>query len=256
MLPFFENAKKKIQDIWEGVAGWFNEKVIEPIHNFFSGLWEGLTNGASKVWESIQSVFNGVKDWFTEKFDAAWTAIKQVFEPVTSWFAGIWDGIKKVFEPVTGWFSNVFEKVGNIIKTPLNAVIRAINTVIDGLNSLSFDVPDWVPFIGGQKLGFNIPHLPLLARGGVLNRGQVGLLEGNGAEAVVPLEKNKYWIHEVAADMLRQMQTASGGSVTNIGGANDYNFTQIINAPKSPSRIEIYRQTRNLLSFAKAAGGV
>lgn len=37
----------------------------------------------------------------------------------------------------------------------------------------------------------------------------------------------------------------------NISKSNVNNFTQIINAPKQPSRIELYRQTKNLLEIAK-----
>ena len=52
-------------------------------------------------------------------------------------------------------------------------------------------------------------NLPRLARGGVLEKGQVGLLEGSGAEAVVPLERNKAWISRVAQD-LYEIQLNSG----------------------------------------------
>jgi len=48
--------------------------------------------------------------------------------------------------------------------------------------------------------------LPRLAKGGVLERGQIGLLEGSGAEAVVPLENNKAWISRVAEDMNKLQQ--------------------------------------------------
>ena len=43
--------------------------------------------------------------------------------------------------------------------------------------------------------------LPRLEKGGILEKGQVGLLEGSGAEAVVPLENNKAWLSKVAEDL-------------------------------------------------------
>ena len=75
-----------------------------------------------------------------------------------------------------------------------------------GMNNLQFDVPDWVPGIGGETFGFDLneislPRIPQLARGGVLEKGQVGLLEGSGGEAIIPLEKNTKWISRVAATM-------------------------------------------------------
>jgi hypothetical protein len=77
------------------------------------------------------------------------------------------------------------------------------------------------------------------------------LLEGNGAEAVVPLERNKHWIKAVANEMKDQMQN-NASSINNISNttSNINNFTQVINAPKQPSRLELYRQTRNLLNLA------
>ena len=92
--------------------------------------------------------------------------------------------------------------------------------------------------------------LPKLARGGVLKRGEVGLLEGTGAEAVVPLENNAAWIGAVADDMRREMKTVNigGGMTTN---DNRTTFTQNIYAPTAPSRFELYRQTKNLLALMK-----
>nr|DAY61734.1 MAG TPA: hypothetical protein [Caudoviricetes sp.] len=77
------------------------------------------------------------------------------------------------------------------------------------------------------------------------------MLEGNGAEAVVPLERNKHWIKAVANEMKDQMQN-NASSINNISNttSNINNFTQVINAPKQPSRLELYRQTRNLLNLA------
>lgn len=53
-------------------------------------------------------------------------------------------------------------------------------------------------------------------KGGVLEKGQVGLLEGTGAEAVVPLERNKAWLSKVAED-LNEIQQANGSMVSTDG---------------------------------------
>ena len=58
--------------------------------------------------------------------------------------------------------------------------------------------------------------LPRLEEGGILERGQVGLLEGNGAEAVVPLHQNKAWISAVAQDMDGVVGGASGSQIVAI----------------------------------------
>ena len=85
----------------------------------------------------------------------------------------------------------------------------------------------------------------------MLKRGEVGLLEGSGAEAVVPLEKNKGWIKAVANDLKEQMKNNNISNISNISNttSNVNNFTQVINAPKQPTRLELYRQTKNLLNL-------
>ena len=78
-----------------------------------------------------------------------------------------------------------------------------------------------VSILGVEPFGwikeFSVPQIPELWRGGVLERGQIGLLEGSGAEAVVPLENNKKWISKVAKDMKEQLngegQTFGGNGV-------------------------------------------
>ena len=47
-----------------------------------------------------------------------------------------------------------------------------------------------VKFLVFDLSEITLPRIPELARGGVLEKGQIALLEGNGTEAVVPLEKD------------------------------------------------------------------
>ena len=270
----FDGALEGIKQIWKNIGDWFKNRwediknVFKPVIDWFkekftaakdaiTNAWSSITNWFSEKWNGIKETFANVKTWFSDKFSSALSAIKEKFSPITKWFSSIWDGIKKIFNGVGDWFGKTFDKVKSAIKAPLNAVIRAINKVIGALNKLQIDIPDWVPGVGGKKFGFNIDTIPLLAKGGVLKRGQMGLLEGDGAEAVVPLERNKQWIKAVANDLLNELSQIginSGGN-NNLTNNKDYNFTQIINAPKQPSRIELYRQTRNLLAYANATGG-
>lgn len=95
-----------------------------------------------------------------------------------------WDSVKD--SALKGW---------TIIK---EAVIKAINLIIDGINRLiqgmnslgNVKVPDWVPGIGGKTVGFNIPQIPKLAQGGIVSQPTMALIgEGKESEAVLPLSK-------------------------------------------------------------------
>ena len=91
------------------------------------------------------------------------------------------------------------------MKTPVNAIIGLINGVISGINSISIDIPDWVPFgLGGKRLGFNIPTIPLLAQGAVIppNAPFMAVLgdQRNGTNIEAPLDTIKQAMREVMGE--------------------------------------------------------
>lgn len=237
LTGLFSEAWEVIKDVWSAVSG------------FFAGIWSGITGA-----------FEGAKEWFTGIFEGAWEGIKFIWSGVTGFFGGIWEGIKQAFSSVGSFFSGVFEGAKQgietiwegltaVVKAPINLLIDGLNLFIKGLNKIQ--IPDWVPGVGGK--GLNIPTIPKLARGGILEAGQVGLLEGSGAEAVVPLENNKAWVSAVAAALRSAMQNEGvlgpGGS----GGVVNYNFNQVNNSPKALDRLSIYRDTQNLINLTKGA---
>ena len=79
------------------------------------------------------------------------------------------------------------------------------------------------------------------------------MLEGSGDEAVIPLERNTNGLKRIAGMISDEMQR-KGNLIKGNNGTetiNNYNFNQTNNSPKSLSRYEIYRQTRNLINAAK-----
>ena len=183
--------------------------ILEPIAELITGLLTPLIKIISKLievalkplkswWEILSNVLSstvkGAIDLVMNKVEA----IKGVFSGLIQFVKGVftgdwksaWDGVKKIF-------SSIWEGIKGAFKIPINWIIDGINAFINGINKIK--VPDWVPLIGGK--GFSIKPLNKLEQGGVLEKGQTGFLEGNGAEAVVPLENNRKWIRNVANDM-------------------------------------------------------
>jgi len=187
-----------VKNIFEPIGNWILDKVINPVVNFFKGMWQSISGFFRNLWNDISSIFSGVANWFkTKLIDPLVGFFKGLGKDIGAVWDGIWNGIKKVVNLIIGGINGM-----------IKGVTTGINFVISGLNKLQFDVPEWVPVIGGKKFGFDIkeitpPQIPLLEKGGVLEKGQVGLLEGKGAEAVVPLENNRKWISAVANDMTK-----------------------------------------------------
>lgn len=176
----WEEIKQWFLDLWAGIqevagtiAEWFNSNVIQPVAGFFKGLWEGIQQAASSVWEAVKGVWSAASEWFSQ----------HVTQPLASAFDAAGGAVKGA---VNGLLSNV--------EGMINAIIKGVNWLISQMNKISFDVPDWVPGIGGNSFGINIPSisevkLPRLARGAVIpaNREFMAVLgdqsHGNNLEA-------------------------------------------------------------------------
>lgn len=159
---------------------WANfTKVLEVITPFFKGIWE-----------SIQNAFSNVGTWFVETFSKAWEGIKNVFSTTGQMFGNIG---KSILNGLSSVINGIIWGINQVIKMPLdglNAILRLIHDIdIFGLKPFS-----WI----GQIPVPQIPSIPMLAEGGVLKRGQMALLEGQGDEAVIPLSQNTEWIDMVA----------------------------------------------------------
>lgn len=182
------------------------------ISSIVTGLWNALPillNGViqmvSSIGSSVWTLLGGYAERLSGFFTGIWEGIKKIFSGVGNWFKnifkGAFDGIKNVFGGISDWFKGVFDKLASVVKAPVNLIIKGLNALIDGVNKISFDVPDWVPVIGGKKFGFNLKRISLLAKGGVVDKPTPAIFGEDGAEAVVPLENNTGWIRNVATNL-------------------------------------------------------
>ena len=220
-----------IKGVWDSI-----QETVGDIIDVVAGLWKKLTDGAKNAWEGIKEVFGKIADWFGGIFSKAWEAVKNVFSTGGKIFDGIKEGIVETFKTVV---NGIIHGINKVVSIPFNA----INKVLDKLRNI--DIAGVTPFDWIKT--FDVPQIPELARGGVLKRGQIGLLEGNGSEAVVPLEKNTRWLDEIANRLYDKMSAPGIGNTPSPAQGVVNNFYQTNNSPKALSRLEIYRQSKNLL---------
>ena len=213
---FFRTAWEVIKAVWSGVIAYFTmvwagiKAVFAVVKGVLSGdfsdawdaiknLWDKAKNFFSTVWTGIKNVFGSVGKWFGDTFKAAWEAIKKVFSAWGTFFGSLWTTIKDKFSAIG---TNIAGAISSAVKAGLNGVISSIEGIINtGVNLINGAI-ELINTIPGVDIGkLSKLSLPRLWQGGVLEKGQVGVLEGNGAEAVVPLHNNKKWISAVAQDM-------------------------------------------------------
>ena len=212
----FRTAWETIKAIWDVVIAYFTlvwagiKAVFAVVKGVLSGdfsdAWDAIKNVWDKAKDFFSSILNGIKivfgsttKWFGDTFSAAWEAIKKVFSSWGDFFGGLWDKIKTTFSKIG---TNIGDAISTSVKAGINGVISTIegtiNTGIKLING-AIDLINLTPGVNIEKL--DKLSLPRLWQGGVLEKGQVGLLEGDGAEAVVPLHNNKKWTSAVARDM-------------------------------------------------------
>lgn len=266
----FEDAWNGIVDFFIGIGDWFYDRVLDikgafdKFDQWLSGLFEDAWNGIVSTfegigswfgdrWTDIKNTLSSVGTWFKDKFQEAKDNVTSVFYDIGSWFTDRYNDITDAFSDIGDWFSEKFNDAAEAVKKIWQGVVDFFEGVRKKL--------DWLfggtSLVDGNRIKAQVEvsgGTPKMATGGVLKKGQVGFLEGDGAEAVVPLDKNKLWIAAVAKEMSKAFDKESVSSSVNNAKQTVNNFTQIINAPKQPSRIELYRQTRNLLNFSQ--GGV
>lgn len=187
--------------------------ALDGLITFLTGVFTG---DWTKAWEGIKTLVAGAGQFiynvtikplsdigvflagaFKNSWNAAMTAIKNLFSPLGSWFSNsVVNPIKTAFNTLWNGLksgaSGAFNAVGDSAKKGMNWIIGHINNMINKVNSIGFNMPD---VLGGGHVGFSIPNIPKLARGGIVDG---ATFMGNyvageaGKEMVVPLENTSF----------------------------------------------------------------
>lgn len=160
----FVNAFGFIRNTVSNIVGAVLARVsgfITSIQGFMVGLWGNITN-----------VFGMIRTAITSPFQALTGIVSGVVDSVTSLVSGLFNGMTAAG------------------RGAINTLVVAANAMIGGINKINFKVPDWVPKIGGQQIGFSLSKIPMLAKGGVTTGPTLAMIgEGAEQEAVLPLSK-------------------------------------------------------------------
>lgn len=221
--PSWENFGKIIQGIGLAILG--VGVIIGNVPLIVAGAIVLIVGTIVKYWEQIKGFLQNGIDWLVSKSDwihkmfggtigDLYDFIVDILQDTLNSFDGLFKGIKTIFDGiiklVKGVFTGdwkmaweglkqitkgVFDSLWAIAKWPLNMIISGLNALIRGANRIHFNVPDWVPVIGGKQFGFNIPQIPKLAKGTILNApgrgvpvaGGAALAGEAGREAYLPL---------------------------------------------------------------------
>lgn len=208
-----------------------NLNWLAPVLGTVIGLVTGITAGI-KIYNTVVTVAKTVQQAWNLVMTAnpiglvitaigllvtAFVVLWNKCEGFRNFFINMWESIKKIGSSVAESIGNVFKSTINTVKGVINGVISLINGAIGAINKISVNIPDWVPEFGGKKIGFNIPKIPKLAEGGIIDKPTLAMVGEAGREAVVPLEQNTEWIDKLADKLGSKM---GSGNTT-----NNFNYT-------------------------------
>ena len=185
-LQLFANLPKIISGVKDG--------LMKPLSAAFNNLWSGIKN-----------TFSAVPTWFKTTFTNAWNNVKQVFSSWGQFFKGLWDKIKSTFSSLG---SSIANAISGAVKSGINGVINmiqnTINRAIDLING-AINLINKLPAVNVSKI--SRLSLPRLAKGGIVDDPTLAEVGESGREAIIPLENNKGWIRELAAELKSTMVT-------------------------------------------------
>ena len=207
-----------LASFWPQVSGWIDtavEWVDERLNAFYDWLiyWFGdigeqWASSIARYWDLIKSFIQTAKNFLDDLFNG----VKKIVDGIVQMFKGdLKGGIQTAIDGIKLILKGLLNVGIDIANGLISAVSNGINRVIDMLNTVHYDVPSWVPFVGGKSFGINIPHvpqysIPRLASGTnyVPNDMLAQLHQG---EAVVPkaFNEDQYNNSEETNDLLREL---------------------------------------------------
>lgn len=188
------NWEKLIKPVWDNfmdTIDWLWEEHLKPFVDRFTELIAKIVDGALEIYNKfIAPIVKWVTDYLAPHITATFNFVVDIIASIVAWiidsassiirtFSGIidfivgvftgdwekaWEGIKDIFggaiDSMIGALKFGINIIIDVINFFLAQFIGAINKMIGALNRLEFNVPDWVPVLGGKNLGFQINTLP------------------------------------------------------------------------------------------------
>ena len=265
LTPILEGIKNTFTTIWNAIKSVI-DTVLGAIQSVITSVWNAIYDFLSPILNSIKSVVSSVWDSISSK-------ISSIMNTIKSTISNIWDSIKSaVSTKVSGvktaiqdGFQAAVDWIKGLASDAWNWGADIISGIIDGIKSMISNLADTVTGVADtirDFLHFSVPDKgPLTDYESWMPDFMKGLAEG--------INKSKKYVEKAVCGVAQAMQltmdsdlnyslngisgaalnSSSGGTVNNYyNNDNSRTVNQTNNSPKSLSRLEIYRLTRNAMN--------
>ena len=221
-----------IIDAVKDIGNWIKEHVFQPFLNGFKDAF-GIHSPSTVMAEMGGYLIEGLKKGITDMLPG----LNEVIESLKQAVNGLITFINGTF---SGDWGKAWEGIKDIFKGVFNGIVSiAVNYIVRALNRVSFDVPDWIPEIGGKTFGFQLQEvrLPRLASGTVVppRAGEFAAILGDNkkeTEVVSPLSTMKQALKEA-------LQEAGG-----LGGGDIVGYIYLDGKEMGASTVKFVRQEK------------
>ena len=179
--------------------------VIDQVLQALTPIIEAIGDLVSAILPPLMSIIEALIPIFTTIISIIGTELTNAFNLITP----LIEGVTQVVTAMGDTIAEVFRGLVGAVTTPVNAIISTVNGIIDAINALKIEIPEWVPVFGGSVFSLNLAHIPTFAKGGFTEG--ISIAGEAGTEAVISFDRAyrsanlEYWMR--AGKMLGALNT-------------------------------------------------
>ena len=282
-----EDARKKFLDIWKKVVEGI-KNAMATIGKLFTTTFPSFINTAvdflsqlpSKIWTWLVATITNIDNWKNQMLykarETGLNFINRIIEYLSQLPSKVWTVLQNVISKISSFASNMASKAREAGQNFVNNIVNALSGLPSTMSTIGSNIVSgiWSGISSGwgwlkdkvsslasslfesakKALGINSPSKVFADEVGKWI--PAGIAVGIDKNAKTALNSVRDLALSTVGSARAGLSTGTatlGGSSTGGGGVVN-NFTQVINSPKQLSRLDIYRQSKNLLGYA--GGGV
>ena len=243
ITPILEGIKTTFETIWNATKSVI-DTVLGAIQSVISSVWDSISSKISSIMNTIKStissIWDSIKSAVSTKVSGVKTAIQDGFQAAVDW-------IKGLASDAWNWGADIISGIIDGIKSMINNLADTVTGVADTIRDfLHFSVPDKGPLTDYES--WMPDFMKGLAEG--INKSKKYVEKAvNGVAQAMQLSMDSDLNYSLNGISGAVVGGSSGGTVNNYyNNDNSRTVNQTNNSPKSLSRLEIYRLTRNALN--------